>query len=86
MQLTNIHDIEDIIKFQDPDEFTRTMNGCVQPSPDSEKDDNDDVYYGVGTPPLIGSIPDTVDWRKEGYVTSVKNQVFVLYSYIVQYI
>jgi len=58
-----INQFTDMLK----EEVTSTMNGYRS----SKKVKSDQVFVGIGN----SSLPDTVDWRTEGIVTRVKNQL-----------
>lgn len=54
------------MRFQTNEEFVKVMNGYRTTNITSGS-----IYM----PASHVTLPDSVDWRKEGYVTPVKNQV-----------
>lgn len=57
--------------FQTNEEFVKVMNGYKVVNK---------TQGATYMPPSHVTVPDSVDWRKEGYVTPVKNQVTVTYT------
>jgi hypothetical protein len=56
-----------MIFFKTNEEFRKTMNGFKSGMKVLEKERN---YYK----PVLNSLPPTIDWRRFGYVTDIKDQ------------